>query len=79
MKHTKMYGHGGKAQALSNAMTAADDLPTRTKKKKPANRRGRGGRAMGGQMYAHGGMTHSGAQPMYGSTVADAMPVAGKN
>jgi len=39
-------------------------------KKRPANRRGRGGRAMGGQMYAEGGSV----QPMYGSTVADAMP-----
>ena len=38
---------------------------------------------MGGKkerlMYMEGGKAHSGAQPMYGSTVADAMPVAGKN
>ena len=30
-------------------------------------------------MYKEGGKVHSGAQPMYGSTVADAMPVAGAN
>lgn len=53
MKDKKMYGHGGKAQAMSNAMTAAT-LPS--KRKKPAFRRGRGGRAMGGQMYAEGGI-----------------------
>lgn len=30
-------------------------------------------------MYMKGGKAHSGAQPMYGSTVADAMPKAGAN
>lgn len=36
---------------------------------------------MGGgkSMYAHGGKAHSGAQPVYGSTVADAMPKGMKN
>ena len=54
--------------AMQNEATAKKN------NKRPAPRRGRGRRAMGGQMYAHGGMTHSGAQPTYGSTVADAMP-----
>ena len=30
--------------------------------------------AMGRSMYMEGGKAHSGAQPTYGSTVADAMP-----
>jgi len=47
-----------------------NEATAKKKKKRPANRRGRGGRAMGGQMYAEGGSV----QPMYGSTVADAMP-----
>jgi len=35
---------------------------------------------MGRSMYMEGSKVHSGgAQPMYGSTVADAMPVAGAN
>lgn len=43
----------------------------------------RSGMSMGGKkersMYMEGSKVHSGAQPMYGSTVADAMPVAGAN
>ena len=35
---------------------------------------------MGRRMYMEGSKVHSGgSQPVYGSTVADAMPVAGKN
>ena len=35
---------------------------------------------MGRSMYMEGSQVHSGgAQPVYGSTVADAMPVAGAN
>lgn len=52
MKDKKMYGHGGKAQGIMTAAT----LPSKSKRKKPAFRRGRGGRAMGGQMYAEGGI-----------------------
>lgn len=63
-----MRGSGIFDSAMQNEAMAKKN------KKRPAPRRGRGGRAMGGKMYAHGGMTHSGAQPTYGSTVADAMP-----
>ena len=31
------------------------------------------------EMYGHGGKAHSGTQPTYGSTVADAMPKGMKN
>ena len=46
---------------------------------KPKRGRKRVMRKHGGShsMYAEGGMTHSGSQPTYGSTVADAMPKAG--
>lgn len=59
-----MRGSGIFDSAMQNEAMAKKN------KKRPANRRGRGGRAMGGQMYAEGGSV----QPTYGSTVADAMP-----
>ncbi len=34
---------------------------------------------MGRSMYIKGSKVHSGSQPVYGSTVADAMPKAGAN
>jgi len=64
--------------------------PNRKKKRTPPKMvsRSGGGRkrmmAMGGgkkerSMYMEGGEAHSGAQPTYGSTVADAMPKGMKN
>ena len=50
-------------------------------KRKPAmaGMYGRKQKVGGGKMYAQGGKAHSGAQPVYGSTVADAMPKGMKN
>lgn len=62
-------------------MPSGGGKPKTKKKTPPAMRSGpkRRGRAMGSKMYAHGGEVHSGAQPTYGSTVADAMPKGMKN
>lgn len=67
-------------------MPSGGGKPKTKKKTPPAMRSGpkRRGRAMGGgekkrSMYMEGGKAHSGAQPTYGSTVADAMPKGMKN
>ena len=63
-------------------MTGGPNPRKKRTKPKMASRSG-GGRkrmmAMGGgrSMYMEGSVAHSGSQPTYGSTVADAMPKAG--
>lgn len=65
MKDKKMYGHGGRAKAMYGGM--------KKREKKM------GGGMNKRSMYMEGGKAHSGAQPTYGSTVADAMPKGMKN
>jgi len=62
-------------------MMYKDDKEMKRMKKGHGGKHGRsmymGGGMRESKMY--GGEAKQGAQPMYGSTVADAMPVAGKN
>tara|TARA_S200002703_G_scaffold83150_1_gene71586 strand:- start:2173 stop:2373 length:201 start_codon:yes stop_codon:yes gene_type:complete len=55
----KKMGMGGRTKAMYGGMKREKKMGGGMKKR---------------SMYMEGGETHSGTQPMYGSTVADAMP-----
>ena len=85
MDHGKAMGGMGMKRRTPTMPTGGPNPKKEAEGPKMASKPKRGRKrmmAMGGgkkerSMYMEGGKAHSGAQPTYGSTVADAMPKAG--